>query len=199
MTSRRIDILARDTVFDGYFQVERYSLKHELHNGGTSEVLSREVFERGHVAALLPVDPVTDKVVLIEQFRPGALAAGWDPWLLECVAGIIEDGEEAVDVAVRECHEETGLQARDCKLISRYLTSPGACSETVHLYAGKVDASIAGGVFGLADEGEDIKVVSVSVDDALHLVESGCIVNSKTIIALQWLALQRPNLQSFWA
>ena len=199
MTSRRVDVLARDAVFDGYFRVDRYQLTHELHAGGTSASLSREVFERGHVSALLPVDPIADKVVLIEQFRPGALAAGWDAWLLECVAGIIEDGEQAEGVAVRECHEETGLVVHDCKLISRYLTSPGACSETVHLYAGRVDATTAGGVFGLAAEGEDIKVLSVDIDEALELLQSGRIVNSKTIIALQWLALQRNNLQKIWS
>ncbi len=198
MRSRRVDVLARETVFDGYFQVERYALRHELHDGGLSEPLHREVFERGHVAALLPVDPVAAEVVLIEQFRPGALAADWDPWLIECVAGIIEPGEQPLDVAVRECREETGLSVTRCQLISRYLTSPGACSETVHLYVGKVDASAAGGVFGLADEGEDIKVATMSVDDALALLGEGRIVNSKTIIALQWLALRRDTLASLW-
>lgn len=198
MGSRRVDVIARETVFDGYFQVDRYALQHELHDGGLSEPLSREVFERGHVAALLPVDPVAAQVVLIEQFRPGALAADWDPWLIECVAGIIEPGEQPLDVAVRECREETGLTVSQCQPISRYLTSPGACSETVHLYAGKVDASEAGGVFGLADEGEDIKVVAMSIDEALALLSQGRIVNSKTIIALQWLALQRDSLSNLW-
>ena len=199
MTSRRVEVIARDTVFDGYFHVDRYQLTHALHDGGTSALLSREVFERGHVAALLPVDPVANKVVLIEQFRPGALAAGWDAWVLECVAGIIENNEQPADVAARECHEETGLVVRGCQLIRRYLTSPGACSETVHLYVGKVDASTAGGVFGLAHEGEDIKVISVDIDEALQLLERGRIVNSKTIIALQWLALQRSNLHTIWS
>ena len=194
MSRRRVDVQSRETVFDGYFKVDRYHLRHALHDGGVSDVLNREVFERGHVAALLPVDPILGKVVLIEQFRPGAFAAGWDAWLLECVAGIIETGEEPAEVAARECLEETGLEATDCTLISRYLTSPGACSESVHLYVGKVDARAAGGVFGLADEGEDIRVLSMDIDEALAALDEGRIVNSKTIIALQWLALNRSHL-----
>ena len=150
------------------------------------------------MAALLPVDPWRREVVLIEQFRPGAMAAGWDPWLLECVAGIIEAGEEPGGVAVRECQEETGLATDRVELLCRYLTSPGACSETVHLFAGRVDASAAGGTHGLAIEGEDIRVQPFSIDEVLGRLRDGAIVNSKTIIALQWLEMHMDALIARW-
>lgn len=195
---REVRVVDSETVYDGYFRVDRYLLQHSLHGGGLGQVVSREVFERGHVVGLLPVDLRNDQVVLIEQFRPGALAAGWEAWLWECVAGVIEPGEQPDEVARRECSEETGLTVGRLELVARYLNSPGACSETMHLFVGEVDAGAAGGVFGLADEGEDILVKAMSVTDALNELEAGRIVNSKTVIALQWLALHHDDLRSRW-
>ena len=71
-------------------------------------MLVRELFERGHAAAVLPYDPVTDRVLMIEQFRIGALAAPGGPWLLEIVAGVIDPGEIPEEVVRRETVEETG-------------------------------------------------------------------------------------------
>ena len=194
-----VQVECKETAFQGYFQVDRYTLKHPLHRGGSSGSLVREVFERGHVAALLPVDFKRQELVLIEQFRPGAHAAGWYPWLLECVAGVIEEGETAPAVARRECTEETGLDVARTEFVCRYLTSPGAGSETHHLYIGEVDTSAAGGVHGLASEGEDILVHRCSFDAAFALMANGEIVNSKTLIALQWLQLHGDRLQREWA
>lgn len=196
--NRKVALIDKHTVFDGYFQILRYRLKFSLHEGGMSEAIDREVFERGQVAAVLPVDPIRNQVVLIEQFRIGPYAVGWDPWLLEGVAGIIEEGESAEDVAVRETKEEAGCEVTDLVPILRYLSSPGACTETVALYCGRVDASSAGGVHGLDEEHEDIKVVVYGVDEALEMLNAGRIVNGKTIIALQWLALNYPKLKRRW-
>lgn len=195
---RKVDLLEKQTVFDGYFQILRYRLKFSLHQGGMSEAIDREVFERGQVAAVLPVDPERDQLVLIEQFRIGPYAVGWDPWLLEGVAGIIEQGESAEDVAVRETREEAGCEVMELVPIMRYLSSPGACTETVALFCGRIDASGAGGVHGLDEEHEDIKVVVYGVDEALDMLKAGRIVNGKTIIALQWLALNYPQLKRRW-
>ncbi|MDX1528886.1 MAG: NUDIX domain-containing protein [Gammaproteobacteria bacterium] len=195
---RKVDLLDKQTVFDGYFQILRYRLKFSLHQGGMSEAIDREVFERGQVAAVLPVDPERDQVVLIEQFRIGPYAVGWDPWLLEGVAGIIEQGESAEDVAVRETREEAGCEVTELVPIMRYLSSPGACTETVALFCGRIDAGGAGGVHGLDEEHEDIKVVVYGVDEALDMLKAGKIVNGKTIIALQWLALNYPQLKRRW-
>lgn len=198
-SDRKVDLLEKRTVFDGYFRIDRFRLRHSLHDGGMSEPLDREVFERGRVAAVLPVDPVRDEVVLIEQFRIGPYAAGWNPWLLEGVAGIIEEGETAENVARREAMEEAGCEITDLVPMIRYLSSPGACTETVDLFCGRVDSSRAGGIHGLDQEGEDIRVMVYSVEAALALLGAGKIVNGKTIIALQWLALHYERVKSRWS
>ncbi len=195
---KKVELLEKRTVFDGYFQIFQYRLKFSLHQGGMSEAIDREVFERGQVAAVLPVDPERDKVVLIEQIRIGPYAVGWDPWLLEGVAGIIEHGESAEDVAIREAQEEAGCEVTELVPIMRYLSSPGACTETVALFCGRVDARGAGGVHGLDEEHEDIRVAVYGVDEALAMLNAGKIVNAKTIIALQWLALNYPQLKRRW-
>lgn len=193
-----VEVTTCSNAFQGYFRVDRYCLRHRLHSGGQSAELQREVFERGHVAAVLPVDMARDAVVLVEQFRPGAYAAGWDPWLIECVAGIIEDGEQVEDVARREAHEEAGCELAELVPIARYLSSPGASSETVQLYCGRVDSRGVGGIHGLIDEGEDIDVKVVPVVEALEWLSAGRILNAKTIIALQWLALHETELRERW-
>lgn len=195
---RDVELVGRTTTHQGYFRVERYLLRHRLFAGGVSPVLSRELFDRGQVVAVLPVDVVRDEVVLIEQFRPGAYAVGWDPWLVECVAGIVEEGESPEDVARRESHEECGCELGRLHLVMRYLSSPGATTETVSLFCAEVDASKACGLHGVAAEGEDIRVHVVGVARALRMLDEGALRNSKTIIALQWLALHYGSLKAMW-
>lgn len=197
-TREDVVVRTRKTAFQGYFRVDEYRLRHRCHDGSVSDELIREVFERGRIAAVLPVDPERDTVVLIEQFRPGAYAAGWQPWLVECVAGIVEPGESTVNVVIREALEETGCQVSDLVAIARFLSSPGASSETVELYCGRVRSDDVGGVYGLREEGEDIKVFVVSIEQALHMLAQGQIVNAKTIVALQWLALNYDELKAGW-
>jgi ADP-ribose pyrophosphatase len=127
---QRVDIEAREVCHDGVFRLERYRLRHALFRGGMSAPLSRELFERGHAVAVLPYDPRTDVVVLIEQFRVGALARVGGPWLVEIVAGVI-DGEEAPEVvARREAIEEAGLELGRLEKICRFYVSPGGTSES---------------------------------------------------------------------
>jgi len=155
----------------------------------------------------LPYDPNLDRVVLIEQFRVGAYAAlasdwfddGASPWLVECVAGIIEKGEAPQDVARRETLEETGCAISTIIPVCHYLVSPGGSSESVFLYCGKVDASQAEGVYGLTDEHENIRVFNVSSQEALEMLNEGRIINGMTIIALQWLAANRQRIRDEWA
>lgn len=199
MNPDQVELLDHGTAFQGYFRIDRYHLCHERFAGGMSGAIVREVFERGQVAAVLPLDPQTRRVVLIEQFRAGAYARGWHPWLLECVAGVIEDGESAADVARRETTEEAGCVITDLLPIAApFLSSPGACTETVSLFCGRVDAAAVGGIHGLVEEGEDIRVATWTIDEAHGLLESGRIVNAKTIIALQWLALNRERVLRAW-
>lgn len=194
------EILARDTLWQGRFRVDRYRLRHRLYQGGWSREFERVVFERGHAAAVLPYDPVGDAVVLVEQFRPGALAAGLArPWLVEIVAGMI-DGEDAPEaVARREAKEEAGLDlAGPLEFVAAPLMTPGACSERVHIFCGRVNAAGAGGVHGLADENENIRVLVLAVDEARALLDAGRFENAITVIALQWLLLHRARLKEMW-
>jgi ADP-ribose pyrophosphatase len=190
-----VEILEKTTPFQGYFRIDRYVLRHRRFDGGWSIPLNREIFERGHAVGVLLYDPDRDRVGLIEQFRAGALVAGWSPWLVEIVAGIIDDGQTPESVAIREAEEEANVQISTPIPICRYLVTPGGSTETMQLYCARVDSTRLSGVHGLAHEGEDIRVFSLPAEEAFAWVESGRIANSMTIIALQWLALNRTRLR----
>lgn len=198
MTGEDVEVIECQTVFRGYFRIDRYRLRHRKHEGGWTGEMTREIFERGHAVAVLLYDPDRDTVVLIEQFRPGALAAGWQPWLMEIVAGIIEDGETPEQVAHRESKEEAGGVITALVPVAHYLVSPGGTSESCEIMCGRVDSSEMGGLHGLAAEHEDIRVVVVPADDAISMVGDGRMVNAAGIIALQWLALNRTALRAKW-
>ncbi|MDD1781696.1 ADP-ribose diphosphatase [Enterovibrio sp. ZSDZ35] len=189
-----VEIENTDVVYNGYFKMVKYRFRHRLFAGGWSDVLDRELFERGHAVAMLPYDPVTDEVVLVEQIRIGAMVASDSPWQLEIVAGIIDKDETPDAVAIREAEEEAGLQVQSLHPMTSYLSSSGGCSERIHLYLGMVDASTAKGVHGLPDEGEDILVHVVDRSTAMEWVANGKIENAASIIALQWLTLNRDHL-----
>ncbi|RAU20914.1 ADP-ribose diphosphatase [Paramagnetospirillum kuznetsovii] len=194
-----VEILGRDTVFKGYFRIDRYRLRHRTFAGGWTQVMEREIFERGHSVVVLLYDPDRDQVVLIEQFRCGALAAGWHPWLIECVAGIIDEGEHPDDVARRETAEEAGAEPTDMMRIGDYLVTAGGSSETVRLYCARVDASGVSGFHGLEHEGEDIRAFVVSTDEAYAMVKDGRINNAMAAVAIQWLMLEKSDLRKRWA
>ncbi len=193
-----IDIQSVETVYKGYFRIDRYFLRHRRFGGGWTEVFSRELFERGHAAALLPYDPALDRVALIEQFRIGAHSAGHAAWQLEIVAGIIEDGETPENVAVRETREEAGCAVEDMVRIGDILMTPGGSSESIQIYCGRVDCSDLGGFHGLEGENEDIRAFTIAAEDAFALVRDGRIANAAAVIALQWLQLNRDSLRQRW-
>ena len=194
----RVEIMEKTTPFEGYFRVDRYRLRHRKFDGGWTAPLAREIFERGHAAAVLLYDPARDAVVLIEQFRIGAYTAQLEPWLIETVAGIIEPGEDAEGVVRREAVEEAGCEITDLLPIGTYLMSPGGSSETIAFFCGRVDSAGAGGIHGLAHEGEDIRVVVLTSDQALARLEAGEIINANAVLPLQWLALNRERLRGIW-
>ncbi|WP_372872170.1 ADP-ribose diphosphatase [Shewanella sp.] len=184
-----IELLDSRPLYQGFFRMVQYRFRHRLFAGGWSEEVTREVFERGHAVVVLPYDPVTDNVVLIEQVRFPALETTKCPWLLELVAGMIEEGESAEEVACRELMEEAGLEAKRLIPTGSYLSSPGGCSERFYAFLAEVDASNAAGLHGLAHEHEDIRVLVMPRVQAYAMVESGEIDNASTVIGLQWLEL----------
>jgi len=185
--------------FNGHLRVHSYHLKHEQYDGKFSRSLHREVMCRGNAVAVLLFDPHRQEIVLIEQFRVGAWAAGdLNPWLIECVAGLVEDGEEPREVAIRETLEESGCNVLKLTPITKYFTTPGCSSEQVELFCGQVDSTKVGGYHGVNEEGEDISVSVWPLNNALKLISEGQIRNSMTIIALQWLAIHHVPLTADW-
>ncbi|KFX03467.1 ADP-ribose pyrophosphatase [Pectobacterium betavasculorum] len=197
-TKDDVEIIARETLYDGFFSLERYRFRHRLFNGGMSGEVSREILERGHAAVLLPYDPVRDEVVLIEQIRIAAYDTSASPWLFELVAGMIEPGESHEEVARREAEEEAGLRVGRCRPIINYLASPGGTSERLAVMVGEVDTRMAKGIHGLAEENEDIRVHVVSREQSYQWVEAGIVDNAASVIALQWLALHHEELKRAW-
>ena len=198
MTKETAELVRHEVAFQGYFKVVRYFFRHTLHKGGMSDVISREVFERGQAGGVLMYDPLRDEVVLIRQFRAGAYVAGHHPWTWEIVAGIIEEKETAEIMIRRETVEEAGLEVGELIPIQNVMLTPGACSEACQIFLGRIDSSRAGGVFGLAEEHEDILVKVLPFAEAYALVERNEIDNAVGVIALQWLALHRDEVRKRW-
>ena len=193
-----VRVLENQSAWSGYFSMRRLTLQHRLFAGGWSEPIVREVFERGDAVGVLPYDPRSDSLVLIEQFRPGALRGDDSPWMLELIAGIVEAGESDEDVVHREAMEEAACELSELLPIATVFPSAGACTEQVRLFCGRVSKASIGGLHGLEEEGEDILVHSVSRVDALQLLADNRIPNGHTLIALQWLHIHGDSLRERW-
>jgi ADP-ribose pyrophosphatase len=193
-----IQVLKKEPLYNGFFNMVKYSFKHKLYKGGWSDVIEREIFERGHAVAVLLYDPSLDEFVMIEQIRIGALPTSESPWLLEVVAGIIDEGETAENVCRREAEEEAGVQVKKLTKALSYLSSPGGTTERLHIYVGEVDATQAQGIHGLEYEGEDILVHRVSASQANAWIDEGKVDNAATLIALQWFAMNKQKILGMW-
>ncbi|WP_019675148.1 NUDIX domain-containing protein [Arsukibacterium perlucidum] len=198
-TAQDVKISDKSTVFQGFFRVERCRLRHKLYAGGWSSTMVREIFERGHAVAVLPYNPATDELVLIEQFRAGAMVDNRSPWLLEIIAGMIDKNQNAEQTARREALEEAGLELGELWPMLSYFSSPGGSTERVQLFLGQLTGPVQPGIYGLAAEHEDIKVQLLPRADALQLLAEGKIDNAATVIALQWLSLHLTEVRSAWS
>lgn len=197
-TAKDAEIVDRERVFDGFFSVSKLTLRHRLFRGGWSECFTRELFERGDAVAVLPWDPVKDEIVFVEQFRVGAIRDADSPWMLELVAGIVEQGEDDEAVVHREAREEAGCTLDRLEPIASFYPSAGACSEQIRLFVGRVTDAGVGEVHGLDEEQEDLLVHALSREAALQLLDAGQINNGHTLIALQWLARHGERLRQQW-
>ena len=187
----KVEVLERVERYEGFFGLSTFRLRHTLYGGGWSNEISRELFHRGACVAVLPYDPVRQEVLLIEQFRIGALGQKEPPWLTEIVAGGIEAGETPEDVAFREAGEEAGLALKTLHRIGSFFTSPGGTGERVTLFIGLVEGPLEGGLHGLAEEGEDIRSFVLTLSGAEKAVESGVVDSMIPAYAIQWLMSHR--------
>jgi ADP-ribose pyrophosphatase len=187
----RVEVQGSVRLLDDFFRVDRVELRHEQFDGTMSDTITRILFDRGDSAAVLPYDPDTLDVVLIRQFRYPAHVRGGPGWLWEIIAGAQhEDDPEAV--ARREAEEEAGLTLGPLEHVATVYPSPGACSERVYIYLAPLPGAMpAEGYGGLVEEEEDILIRVFSLDEALAMVARGEIVDAKTVLALQHLALGR--------
>lgn len=191
-------ILDKKLLYTGFFTLKRFDLKHDLFDGGESKPLVRELLDRGQAAAVLPYDPVRDEVVLIEQFRIGACDDPTGPWMIEVIAGLREPGEAVEALIHREAMEEAGCTISDLLHLFHYFSSPGGSNEEIDLYLARTDSTGLGGICGLDEEGEDIRVLVMKSDAAFDLLDRGRIDSAMPIIALQWLQLNREKIRRQW-
>lgn len=195
-----VEILHVETGFARFLRMEVIEFRHRLFSGEWSAPHRYDVLRRGAAVAIVLYDPDRDRVVLVEQLRLPALLADATPWQVELAAGLVEAGEAPDAVAVRETHEETGLGVIGPLVpIQRYLPSPGASDESVHLYCARVDSTAAGGVHGLAEEHEDIRVTVKTIAEIEALLDAGAIENGHTLVGLYWLIRHREMLRRQWA
>lgn len=192
-------ITGHEIAFKRHLRLDVYRFHHRLYSGEWSGERAWDVVRRGGAVAIVLYDPERDTVVLIEQFRLAPLLAGMTPWVVEVVAGLLDhEGESEADVARRESVEEAGLAVDDLVPIQRYTPTPGDSDQATMLFCGRVDSSNAGGVHGLAEENEDIRVVVKPMADIERMVDAGEIDNGHTLICLYWLLRHRDELRRQW-
>lgn len=212
-----VEELTRERAYEAFFKVDDLVLRHRMFESPDrlGEAVERAVFRMGQAVCVLPYDPVSDRVLMIEQFRAGQWVAGdARPWSIEVVAGRIEaaagrhgDAEEAT--ARAEAAEEAGLTLGRLERFNFGYASPGATDEAVTFFVGEArlpapeggggGGLALGGVHGLAEEGEDIRVLTLGLDAALEAQAAGEIRNLPAALALLWLARNRPRLQALWS
>lgn len=184
----RIRILNVRTLSDDWYILKKTTFDWRRADG-TWQTLSRETYDRGNGATLLPFDPDRRTVLLTRQFRYPAYVNGYDGLLIEAAAGLL-DGESPEDRIRKEVEEELGFHLHDVRKVFACFMSPGSVTERLHFFVGQYDASMrasSGG--GSRDEGEDIEVIEPTIDDALRMIEAGCICDGKTVMLLQYAAL----------
>ena len=187
--NKDIDLIKRKTLYKGFYELYQFTFRHKKYDNTWSKQIKREVFSGSQVATVLPYDPQKNELILIDQFRPGLINSKHEPNITEIVAGIIDEGENPEEAAIRECKEETGCDINKLKKILTYFPAPGSSQSYYHLFFAEVNSFKGSRILGKEDEGEDILVRSYPVDAVKLLLKKGKIINGLTIIALQWFFL----------
>lgn len=198
-----LQVESDEPVWAGRFPLHLVRYRNRRFDGDWSKTRTWELWLRGRAAAVLPYDPAQDAVVLMEQFRLPALAAGLDPVMVEVPAGLCDGGEDPVATGRREVQEEVGLKVTALERIGDFVLTPGGSDERCTLFAGRVEAPEAGpdgliGSGGLASENEDLRVRRMSAADAVARAVAGEYPNAVTSLALLWLASRRDWLRERW-
>ena len=194
--ARDVEIVEQRVVYQGFSRLEIVRLRHRLFAGGMSVIIQRELLMKPEAVGVLIYDPKRDEVLMIEQFRVGALSES-NPWQLEIVAGLVDrvDEDETLEAVVcREALEEAGVELRQVQKLMSYFMSPGGSNEKFTLFVAEADLSNAGGLHGLPEEGEDIRVAVLKSDEAFQALMDGRVSNAPALIALQWLMLNKQHL-----
>ena len=188
--------ICREVVHNGFARVIRLAYTYPLFQGGAAAVQDHEVVMRSNAVVVLPYDPIRDTIVMIRQIRSGLVACdAAQPWLLELVAGVCDDEEEPLEAARRELLEETGLQTSALSHLASYWVSPGGSTEKIHAFCACVDSTKILDIAGLEEEGENIKVEVFSRVRAMEMLDRGDVINSASLICLQWLSRNRMALR----
>jgi ADP-ribose pyrophosphatase len=185
--------------FQRHLRVDVVHFRHRRFDGGWTGERVFDIVRRGGAVAVLLYDPDLDRVVLIEQFRLAALCGGRSPWQVEAVAGLVDTDETPEEVGRREVREEADLEPIGPLMpIQAILPAAGSFDEIIFLYCGRVDARDAGGVHGLAEEHEDIRVVVKTIPEVEAMLDAGVVENGHTVILLYWLLRHRERLRREW-
>ena len=185
----KFKIIDKKNLYDGFFEMNEVTLKYRKYDGNWSNNIKRELFGGAQVAAVLPYDPISKEIILIQQFRPGTISKDIDHYLDEIVAGIIDEGESPEIAAKRECLEETGCEVKKLIPIQGYFPAPGSSESFYHLFLGEVKSFKGSKIQGLENENEDIFVKCFKINEVRKKMEDGKILNGLTLIALQWFFL----------
>ena len=194
----KIEVLGQEWLSQGFMKLAKYTVQHERFNGSMLGPFTREIVMRTTAVGVLPYDPVTDKILLIEQFRLAAHLAGMPAWQREVIAGLSDKDETPEDLARREAIEEANCKVTDLVEMMRYLVSPGMTNEVLTLYCGRMDSSQSAGVHGLAAEQEDIRSTLFDAREIPALLEHGTTGNGPLIVALYWMQANRERLRKLW-
>ena len=181
---------------DGYRRLERIEVS--LQEADCAPIkFQRDILRAGRVVGVLPIDPIRQEIVLIRQFRLSGHLALDKGDMIEIVAGRIEANEGIAEAAHRECFEEIGVAPSRLVELFQFMTTPGLTDEKIHVFLGIVDASKVVERAGVAAEAEHILPMRVDIGRAVSALEAHTIHNGLTLVALQWLALNRERLSTY--
>jgi ADP-ribose pyrophosphatase len=198
MDKSAVEILSTEQLYKDHFSVDKFCMRIRQFDGEWTGEFTRELYRVGRAVVVILFDPHKDALVMIEQFRIAPHVQGREAWMLEHVAGMIDDGETPDAVAHRETQEEAGCTIQNLERVCEYFISPATSDELITLFVGQVDSTKASGIHGLASEHENIRVHVKPVDEVLALADAGRLTNVNTLVGTLWFARNYLMLKEKW-